>query len=538
MPVRDPTAATKPVDAGAGRLLMLAKADIDGGRHDQALGHLREAVASSPGDPDVARAAGMLALAAKCHPEAITWLRRTVSICPDDVDTRIWLGSALSQYGRGTRAVNQLQDACRRAPASFAAWHALAELARLAGLADEAFRAARRALACEPGNRRALLTLANIQASVGDIDQAVSTLRDLLQRHPGEWLAWMALTDLKTEPLTASDCRFLERAFSVRDRDAGSRALIGFALARGLEDSHDHAHAFDVLEAANALRRRQVEWDGAALRATVDAVLRTAHQQADGADDASLGQGAIFLASVPRSGSSLVAQILASHPDVAGAGEVDHLMRLVDAESRRRGQAFPAWISGTSAQRWSRLGRKYTNWAGCGAGHGPRFVDKGMTNWLLVGIILKMLPQARIVICRRDPLETCLGCYRQCFTQGAAFTYNLDEMADYYADFDRLTRFWEKQFPGRVFSLEHAALVSDPEVVIRDLLHFCGLPFHPACLAPHLSRRMVLSAPSAAQVRQPLRRDTARAFRYGDKLDHLRARLASHGLDAAREVSA
>jgi hypothetical protein len=150
--------------------------------------------------------------------------------------------------------------------------------------------------------------------------------------------------------------------------------------------------------------------------------------------------------------------------------------------------------------------------------------------WYLVGAVLAMLPSARVVVVRRDPLETCLACFRQLFTEQSSFTCDLDEMADYCIDFIRLTRFWLKRYPGQVFDLEYETLTAEPEPTIRRLLDFCGLPFDPACLEFHKTSRAVLSAPSAAQVRQPMRRDTARSVRYGDKLDGLRKRLRDAGV--------
>jgi hypothetical protein len=141
-----------------------------------------------------------------------------------------------------------------------------------------------------------------------------------------------------------------------------------------------------------------------------------------------------------------------------------------------------------------------------------------------------MLPAARVVVVRRDPVETCLGCFRQCFSERSGFASDLDEMADYCSDFLRLTRFWLEKYPGRVHDLQYETLVAEPEQEIRRLLDFCNLPFDPACLEFHKTARTVQSLPSAAQVRQPMRRDTARSALYGDKLDPLRKRLRDAGV--------
>jgi len=245
--------------------------------------------------------------------------------------------------------------------------------------------------------------------------------------------------------------------------------------------------------------------------------------------DATLGKEVIFIVCLPRSGSTLTEQILASHPQVEGADEILVLPRLLSEESTRRGQPFPQWVPAATAQDWQRLGNEYLARTRHWQQH-LRFTDKNVDNWALVGAALAMLPGARVVNSRRDPLETCFAWYRQLFgNQSVHYSYDLDDIVDYYAGYARLSRLWQRRFPQQYFDHEYEALQADPEAQIRRLLGFCGLPFDPACLAFHQSSRPVLTI-SAAQVRQPLRRDTARSARYGHKLDPLRARLRAAGL--------
>jgi hypothetical protein len=246
-----------------------------------------------------------------------------------------------------------------------------------------------------------------------------------------------------------------------------------------------------------------------------------------------LGHEAILIASIPRSGSTLVEQILASHPEVEGANEIRDLRELIDAETSRRESAFPLWVNTAEASDWQRLGREYLARTERWRTSKPRFTDKSLVSWYLVGAALAMLPAARVVVVRRDPVETCLGCYRQCFSEASGFACDLNETALYCADFLRLTRFWLKRYPERVFDLEYEALVAEPEPVIRRLLAFCDLPFDRACVEFQKTPRAVMSLPSAAQVRQPLRSDTARSARYGSKLDPLRQRLREAGVPVA-----
>jgi hypothetical protein len=172
---------------------------------------------------------------------------------------------------------------------------------------------------------------------------------------------------------------------------------------------------------------------------------------------------------------------------------------------------------------WERLGRHYLERTAHWHRHRARFTDKLPNNWQYIGAIRAMLPGARTIVCRRDPLETCLACYRQLFARHE-YTRTFDDLAAYWRDFDRATRHWLKLYPDRVYENVYEDLVADPEKRIRDLLTFCGLEFEPGCVEFHKTEREVHS-PSATQVREPIRRDTARAPRYGAQLDRLRAAL-------------
>jgi hypothetical protein len=273
----------------------------------------------------------------------------------------------------------------------------------------------------------------------------------------------------------------------------------------------------------------QAKWDAAEEVLLTDAIQDAFANAVPESPDATAGNEAILITGMPRSGSTLVEQILASHPAVEGANEINDMPQLIDAESRRRRSAFPLWVAGAAAEDWQRLGKDYLARTARWRAAKPRFTDKNLLGWHYVGAALAMLPAARVIIVRRDPVETCLACYRHCFTDAAGFACDLDDLADYCAGFLRLTRFWLDRYPKRVFDLPYEALLADPAGVIRRVLDFCELPFDPACLEPHKTLRAVLT-PSASQVRQPLHRSSARSAHYGDRLDHLRRRLRDAGV--------
>lgn len=512
------------------RLLRRGRTELQSGNASAALQTLTGAMALAPGDAEVARWMGLAAQELGDHAAAADCFLRALAGLPDDADLRVGLGVALYRSDREDEGLLHLRRACELAPDSASAWYNLAEGLKPQARTEEAIAALQRALAIDPAHVQARLGLSRAQASLGRIKEAAAGLRELLHHRPADAEAWSALADLKTVVFSTQDVRALEGVFADPNLALDARIRLEFVLARALEDQGDTARAFDLLQRANAAQRQRVAWDAAGEHARVESILRVFAQPVTRAPINGLGREAVFIASLPRSGSTLVEQILASHPEVEGAGEIGDLAALLDAETRRRTGHFPAWVPDATADDWQRLGDAYLARTARWRAHAPCCVDKNLLNWMLVGAILSMLPGARVVVVRRDPVETCLACYRQWFAQDAGFSFDLDEMADFYIDFWRLTRFWLDRFPDQAFDLEYESLVNEPEPTIRGLLDFCGLSFDPACLAFHRTERTVLSAPSAAQVRQPLQRDTARAARYGNRLDHLRGRLRDAGL--------
>lgn len=519
-----------PLSPVAARLLARARTEAAEGRTEVAIQTFKNVLTLAPGNPQAMHELGALAYARGDYAQAIDCFRRTLATRPDDPDERIWHGMALSRHGNGAAAFEELRRACELAPDSVLAWYNLGEVSRALAKPDEAVAAFERALALDPTHTPAMLALARTRASSGHIDVAVSGLREILKREPDNAEVWFALANLKVVSFDPDELAYLERAFADTRADVSARIWFGFTLSRALEDHGDYARAFEILEIANTLQRSQVQWEGPREHSRVEAIMRVFEAPMPPPRDPELGSEVIFIACIPRSGSTLVEQILASHPEVEGANEIDDLKQQIDAETWRRGVAFPLWMPETRPRHWWRMGQDYLRSTARWRERKPRFTDKSLSNWTTVGPALAMLPAARVVVCRRDPLETCLACYRQLFTQGAAFSFDLDEMADYCIDFMRLTRFWLEKFPDRVMDLEYETLIAEPEPTIRRLLDFCGLQFDPACLEFHRTERAVLSVPSAAQVRQPLQKNTARAARYGDKLDHLRKRLRDAGL--------
>jgi tetratricopeptide (TPR) repeat protein len=525
MTAAPPSADMAALPPAAVRLLAEAGTALNRMRPEAAERLLANVLVLVPGCAEAHRLRGIAAQMRGEPLRAVGALRQALALRPDDAIIHMNLGGALFETGAADEALSTLQRACELAPGMAAAWYNLGKALKLQVRTEQACTALRQALRLDPSHVSARITLADALTSLGDIAAATSHYREILQRQPDNPKAWHALANLKTQPFDHADLHRLRHAFGRPGTATDARIMLGFALAKACDDLGDYTAAFEALREANALKRSHVAWDADAQRDRVDAIMAAFASSLPAPLEPDLGREVIFVVSLPRSGSTLVEQILASHPQIEGANEIPDLPQVIEDESRRRGQPFPRWVPTATAEDWLRLGHDYLARTARWRQRCPRFTDKNLTTWELVGAALAMLPGARVVNCRRDPVETCFACYRQLFSSGAHFSYDLDEMANHYRDYDRLSRYWRQRYPGRIFEQVHELLLADPETRIRRLLDFCGLDFHPACLDFHRTTRTVLSTASAAQVRQPLRRDTAHSVRYGDRLDALRARL-------------
>ena len=514
-----------PLSPAAQQWLSEAGKALSQGRADLAEQPLRRVLAEAPG---FANAQFLYGIACQMRGDNITaaeYLRKAAKQRPDDPTILTTLGGALYDSGATEEAFVCLRRATELAPMQASNWFNLGKALKLHWQLDEAADALRRTLSLDERHIAARNTLADIFTIRGNIPDAVAQYRKVLALQPDHAQAWHGLANLKTEPLTLADAKQIRHILQNQQLPHDERVSLGFSLYKALEDQHDYAGAFQALHEANALKRRLVQWDAAAEHADVDAITEAFRHPLPAPLDPTLGHEVIFIASLPRSGSTLVEHILASHPLVEGANEIQDLSNVLDDESKRRGKDFPHWVADATTEDWARLGKNYLARTARWRTKRPYFTDKGLQNWQWVGAIRAMLPGAKIINCHRDPIETCFACYRQLFSEGIHFSYDLEDLASYYNDYQHLSDYWQEHYPGQVFNLAYETLVQEPEAQIRQLLAFCQLPFDAACLSPHQTQRDVHSTASAAQVRQPIRGDTARSPRYRDFLKPLIQRL-------------
>ena len=487
---------------------------------------LQQALSIAPQSAEAHRLSGVVQLMRGTPGMAVGNLRRAIELKPGEFNAHMNLGSALFESGETDAGLESMRRACELAPDTTATWYNLGRALHIARYTEEARPALVRAMALDPAHIMARMTLANVQNSLGEVAEAANIYRGILKTHPRNAKAWFELGDLKTVRLDSADTLQIKKLLERPNLSADDRVWLGFALAKSLEDQNDLEASFHALQLANAVRRRYASWDIEAEQQRVTSIIEAFSQPMAPALDSTLGSEIIFIACMPRSGSTLTEQILASHSMVEGANEIPELQAIIRAESDRRQQILTQWAPLATSEDWHRLGCEYLARTAYWRRSKPRSTDKNLNTWSLVGPALAMLPGALVVNTRRDPLENCFACYRQLFSGGAAFSYDFESMANYYAGYNRISRFWKEHFPENCHDFVYEDLVADPEKSIRKLLDFCGLPFESNCLEFHKTSRAVRSTASAAQVRQPLQSNTARSSRYGSLLDPLRNLLA------------
>lgn len=482
------------------------------------------ALAQAPTQPDVLRMAGVVDAHECKYASARERFDLALHHGGDDALLYRQYAEMLEQSGSIEQAFALRKQAVERLPGSALASFDLGEHCFRYEDMDAAIAALQRAIELAPGYVPAMLKLGSALVYAGRIEEGAAAYRQVLVKCPDLGAAWFSLANIKTLPFTPDEVAQMQRMVQSAAVQEPDRTVMEFALAKAYEDEGSFAQAFSLLTDANARQRRRVQWSSTQFSEQVrhaEQVFAASHAVVENSD---FGNEAVFIVGLPRSGTTLVEQIISAHPNVEGANELGDLARILAWESARLRQPYPQWVTHATSEDWRRLGQLYLDSTARWRRRRPIFTDKMPSNWLFIGAIRAMLPGARIVVCRRDPLENCWSCFKQFFFSGWDFTFSLDEIAAYWKDFDSNVSGWARREPGRIREQHYEAMIDNPEREIRELLDFCALPFDEACLRFHESNRSVRTA-SAGQVRQPLQRNARRADRYGALLDPLRTLL-------------
>jgi tetratricopeptide (TPR) repeat protein len=465
-------------------------------RHPEAIAHYVKALAiAPPRRTEVHNSLGISLQALGRHQEAIGQYQQALTLDRNSADVRNNLATALQGLGQFEAALAGYQATLTIKPDHADAHNNIGVVLQALGRLEEASQAYERATKLAPRNTEFQLNFANSRRFAPS-DPRLAVLRSLESD----------LTSLSSE----------------------QQIPLYFALGKAYTDLREHTRAFGYLLKGNALKRAGLNYDEAATLKGFERIQATftselLREKSGGGDPSRVP---VFVLGMPRSGTTLVEQILASHSKVFGAGELDTFIGAVFAMARANGVPYPELASTISAEALRSLGARYVERLRQAPATAERVVDKMPANFSYVGLIHMALPHARIIHTRRDPLDTCLSCFSILFTSEHAHAYDLGELGRFYRAYAQLMAHWRKVLPaGVMLEVQYEDVVDDLEAQARNIIAHCGLDWEDSCLAFHETQRPVETA-SARQVRQPIYRSSVGRWRsYAGLLQPLRQAL-------------
>jgi len=397
----------------------------------------------------------------------------------------------------------------------------LLDAAALVGLGEHerAITLYRELLLGTPADAEVHLSIAHALKTLGRTPQAIAAYRQAAQLRPEFGDAYWSLANLKTYRFSDEELGRIRTALDAPATGPVDRYHLCFALAKALEDRGEFAESWQHYELGNALKHAEIRYRPVLTEGNTRAQIRicTAEFFASRKDWGAPQPGPIFIVGLPRSGSTLLEQILASHSQVEGTQELPNVQQLVATLRGREAQGaeprYPRILAELSAADFRQLGEKYLADTRAYRTGKPFFIDKNPNNFRHLGLVHLMLPNARIIDARREPMACCFSNLKQLFANGQEFTYGIDEIARYYRTYLELMQHWDRVLPGRILRVYHEDVVEDLEGNVRRMLEFCGLGFEPQCLLFHETQRSVRTA-SSEQVRRGLYREGLDQWRH------------------------
>lgn len=480
---------------------------------------LRTRLKRSPTDVAAIRMLAELASRLGRYGDAEKLLRRALDLSPSFRPARHNLALVLHRQGRSMEALGEIETLEADDPGgSGLANLKAAALGRLGDYGD-AIALYEDVLKRQPAQPKVWMSYAHALKTVGRQGEAVDAYRRAIALQPGMGEVWWSLANLKRVAFTPEDRAAMRKALA-GELSVENRFHLEFALGKAEEDAGDYPASFAHYARGNALRREQVRHDPAELDDQVArcAELFTPRFFAERAGWGCAAPDPIFVLGMPRAGSTLIEQVLASHPAIEGTMELPDIpgmaARLAGRKLRSEASLYPEALASLSAAEVAALGAEYLDRTRVQRKTGaPMFIDKMPNNWLHVSLIRLILPNAKIIDARRHPLACCFSNFKQHFARGQAFSYSLADMGHYYRRYTELMAQFDAVQPGAVHRVFYEAVVADLEGEVRAMLAFIGLPFDEACLRYYESDRAVRTA-SSEQVREPIFRQGLDQWRH------------------------
>ena len=483
------------------------------GQFMNALPLVRKIVSRQTTDVDLLNISGLLELQAGSAERAIDWFHIVHSQIPDNLDVSENLGSSYCAAGQYDNGQKQFVALLKKQPKRLQAWCNLGSAKSNLGDTVGARKAYETALDLDPNFIPALTNLALLEGQSGARELALEYYHKILLLHPTDGEIYSDLCRFKKFKPNDPDITKMEKLMRTSIISSHDRMYLGYALAKAYEDIGQLDKSIENLNGASALKRASVRFDITDVKNNVDAIIKSFTPDVLNRPEKKIAhQTPVFIVGMPRSGTTLVEQIIASHSRVIGGGELSFLRDVITGQGSSdvsisslspNNIGYPVGAVSLSDEDLEKIGQTYLNLATKRVKATDTFTDKMPSNFFFIGLIKLALPHAKIIHCKRSPLDTCFSCYSIHFPYGQEFSNDLADLGQYYQEYDRLMGHWKKVLGDDILDMSYEHLVQDPKSGTEKLLAFCDLEWEDGCLEFHKTERQVTTA-SSAQVRQPI----------------------------------
>ncbi|SET33973.1 tetratricopeptide repeat-containing sulfotransferase family protein [Thalassotalea agarivorans] len=502
------------------------------GQLDEAMVILREVLAEFPDNVDAMR------FMALCHfdkgtnmSDAEALLRRALQIAPDFKQGLHTLGSILHEQSKWQEAANTYKKLLDISTDDHQAWLGYANAKAHEGDTEASIEAYQKALKLRHNAPGVHMAYAHMLKTVGEQAQALEEYRLSIAQKPDLGEAFWSMANLKMFSFEPDEVAHMENQLASDDLSAQARVHFNFSLGKAFEDKKQYEKAWHHYHQGNQQQRQLLDYDPVEFELNLDAIKSVFNEQfvaqhgGHGHDD----PAPIFVLGLPRTGSTLVEQIIASHSQVEGTAELPNIGAIAASTGkyRRDQKGYPEALLDANKRDWGAYGREYISQTKHHRVLNKRyFIDKMPNNFMHIGWIKMILPNAKIINTRRYPIDSCLGVYKQLFAQGQNFSYDMLELAEYYKNYVDIMDHWHALFPGEILDVHYEQTVDDLPSQVSRILEFCGLEFEQGCVEFYKNKRQVKTA-SSEQVRKPIYKSALNlSQQYGDALSLWHQELA------------
>ena len=484
-----------------------AMALISKGQSVEAESIYRGILAKDPKNVDALRLLALLASRNGAIDQAIGMLLKCTELAPDYAMAWDNLGKMYRQKEDYIKSIKCLQKATELRPEWPQGWAGLGTVYTRASLHEEGIQAYLKSISLKDNQPRVHLSLGHVYKTIGLQEESIKSYKKTIELDPQNGEAYWSLANLKTYRFTNEEVSEMLEQLKNKDLPDREKVHFQFSLGKSYEDEKKFKRSFDFYLRGNNLNRGRNTYDPKAIEAMVEREIRFFNNEFFKKRETwgARNNDPIFIVGLPRSGSTLIEQILASHSDVEGTMELPNMLNIARklGNTSREGSNYPEILDSISKSESVELGEQYIKETQRLRSKSPYFIDKMPNNFSHVGLINLILPNSKIIDARRNPMDTCFSCFKQLFARGQAFTYDLQEIGRYYLSYIRLMDHWQKVLPDKVYLVEYEKMISNQEEETKKLLKFCDLSFQENCLKFYENKRAVKTA-SSEQVRQPI----------------------------------